>query len=228
VAIAGTLLAPPPLSSKRLEVVGDSISAGFGVGCATNGEAFTYATENNYLTYQAIAARRLGAEVFTMAWSGIGMYRDVGGSTTSASTPQMPVRYLRTIPSSDASTWAFAKYTPGAVVILLGTNDFAQGDPGQPFLTAYVDFAAGVRMRYPAARMYFSVSPMLSTERRTALKNYLGQVVAARNGSGDSNVAIIEFPPVAPNAWACGHPNAATHVIMANLLEQTLKTDLGW
>ena len=91
----GTLLAPPPRSGKRLEIVGDSISVGYGVHCRSISESFTYATEDNYLAYGSLTARALGADLTTMAWSGIGMYRDVGGRTTATGSPQMPVRYLR-------------------------------------------------------------------------------------------------------------------------------------
>ncbi len=226
VTFDGTLLAPPPLPAKQLEIVGDSISVGFGVECKTIGEAFTYATENNYLTYQALAARKLGAELHTEAWSGIGMWRDVGGNSDAAS--QMPARFLRTLPSDDKSVWDFSKYTPDAVVVLLGTNDFAKGDPGQPFVDAYIAFVAQLRAHYPKARHYYAVSPMLGGANRTAHKNYLGKVVTARNAAGDMNVGMIEFAQPASDAWGCGHPNAATHATMAGVLEQALTSDLGW
>jgi hypothetical protein len=223
--VGGQLLSPPPPSAKRLEVVGDSITVGFGVECKTQGEAFSYATENNYLTYEAIAARDLGAEVLTMAWSGIGMWRDVGGGTTT----QMPERYLRTLGNEDnGSKWDFASYLPGAVVVLLGTNDFAGSDPGQPYVDAYKKFVGDVRGRYPLARLYLAHSPMLSGDRGTKLAGYVDQVKADRAAQGDQNVGIIDFKPPAADAWGCGHPNGATHLIMAGVLEQALKQDLAW
>lgn len=220
----GALIAPPPVSSKRIEVVGDSISVGYGVECQTQAEAFTYATENNYGTYQAITGRTLGADVVTLAWSGIGMYRDVGGGMTD----QMPVRYVRAVAHENTSMWDFAKFTPGVVVVHLGTNDFAHGDPGQPFVQAYVDFVTNVRMHYPNARIYCAVSPMVGGTNRTLFEGYVKQVVTTRAASGDTNLAVIEFAEPSSTGWACGHPNAATHEIMATLLEQTLKNDLGW
>ncbi|HXI59396.1 MAG TPA: GDSL-type esterase/lipase family protein, partial [Polyangia bacterium] len=116
-----------------------------------------------------------------------------------------------------------------AVVVHLGTNDFAAGDPGGPFLQAYVDFVRDVHTRYANARIYCAVSPMLSGTKRTMLTDYLNQVIAMRAAAGDHSLALITFaPPDANTGWGCGHPNAATHVIMANLLTRTLKTDLGW
>lgn len=226
VTIDGELLAPPAAPSKRLEIIGDSISVGFGVECKTKEEGFTFATENNYLSYQALTARKLGAELYTEAWSGIGMWRDVGGSTTAKD--QMPARFLRTIGNEEANGWDFGKYVPDAVVAHLGTNDFAKGDPGQPFVDAYIAFVKDLRTRYPKARQYFALSPMLGGGNRTQCKTYLNNVLTARKAAGDMNVALIEFAQPAADAWGCGHPNGATHAIMAGVLEQALKTDLGW
>ncbi|HEX3855201.1 MAG TPA: SGNH/GDSL hydrolase family protein [Polyangiaceae bacterium] len=220
----GTLLAPAS-AKHRIEVIGDSITVGFGVECKTNSEAFSYATENNYLTYEALTARKFSADVFTEAWSGMGLWRDVGGGFDQ----QMPVRYVRTIPNEDTtSTWDFAGYVPDALLINLGTNDFAKGDPGQPFVDAYQTLVADLRKHYPMARLYLSVSPMLSGDNRTKQKGYLTTVQSARTTAGDHNVAILEFMPPASDAWTCGHPNAATHVIMATAFEQALSADLGW
>ena len=119
-------------------------------------------------------------------------------------------------------------YTPAAVLVLLGTNDFAKGDPGAPFVDAYTKFVTDMRGRYPAARLYLAHSPMLSGDRGTALAAYLEQVKSARATAGDTNIGIVDFKPPAADAWGCGHPNAATHAIMAELLKQTLKQDLGW
>jgi len=57
----GSLLAPPPESSKRLEIVGDSISAGYGVECKTISEVFTYADREQFPNVRfAHGARRSG------------------------------------------------------------------------------------------------------------------------------------------------------------------------
>jgi Carbohydrate esterase 2 N-terminal/GDSL-like Lipase/Acylhydrolase family len=222
--LGGELLSPPPPSNKRLEVVGDSISVGFGVECKTIGEQFAYATENNYQTYEALAARDLSAELMTLAVSGIGMWRDVNGNMGV----EMPDMYLRTFQSDGNSPWDFKSYTPAAVVVNLGTNDFAKGDPGQPFVDAYVTFVTAVRGRYPAARLLLAVSPMLGGGNRTKIQGYLAQVKTTRAGQGDQNIAIIEFAQPAQDAWGCGHPNGATHAIMAGVLKQALTQDLGW
>lgn len=223
--VTGTLLSPPKPFAKRLELIGDSITVGFGVECKTNGEMFAYATENNYQTYEAVAARQLGAELVTMAVSGIGIWRDTGGNIGT----EMPDMYLRTLPGDGNLKWDFARYTPDAVVINLGTNDFATGDPGQTFVDLYAKFLTDIRGRYPKARLYLAVSPMLGGAKRTSIKSYLTTLQQQRVQGGDNNVAIVEFAePVAADGWGCGHPNEATHAIMAGTLEKALQQDLGW
>ena len=70
--------------------------------------------------------RELGAAHVAIAYSGIGMLRNNGGGTTGT----MPERYERTL-ADDAASLGLARYTPDVVVIDLGTNDFATGDPGR-------------------------------------------------------------------------------------------------
>ena len=216
----GVLLSPPVVSGKLIEVVGDSITVGFGVDCGPE-DGFSYATENNYQTYGAVAARALGAEVVTLAWTGIGMLRDDDGQEQA----QMPERYLRTIATEATSRWKFDSLTPDAVVVALGTNDFATGDPGADYVDAYSKFLDDVRGRYPDARLYLAGSPMIDD----GLVQYLTQLKNARAAQGDENVAVIDFqPPTGDDGWGCGHPNAATHKVMAAKLTQALKADLGW
>jgi lysophospholipase L1-like esterase len=222
VTVQGELLAPP-VPNKRLEVIGDSITAGFGVDCKQD-DGFSYSNENHYGTYAGLAARALGADLFTLAQTSIGMWRDDDAQTQN----QMPVLYLRTLGNSASSRWNFADWNPGAVVINLGTNDFAFGDPGQDYLNNYVKFVDDMRGRYPAARIYLALSPMLFDELRDTQRRYLEQVKSGRGSKGDTNVAILDLPVPTDNQWGCGHPNAASHAAIAVVLQQALKADLGW
>jgi len=226
----GTLLPPPTAATKHLEVIGDSISVGFGTECKTAGEAFSFATENNYITYEALTARRFAAELYTEAWSGIGMYSDLNGTSKINAANEMPARYQYTCPSDTTIKWDFSRYTPDAVVILLGTNDFngSGGDPGSGFADAYTKFVTDLRAHYARARFYLAVSPMIGGAARATLTKYLDQVITARAGANDENLALLTFDPVASGAYTCGHPNAATHQIMAGVLEAALTNDLGW
>ena len=217
---------PTTVAKHRLEVIGDSISAGYG-NEGTLPCQFSAATENQYLSYEAIAARAVDAELFTEAWSGIGMLHSYEGSTTD----QMPVRYLRTLPERATSTWDFTKFIPEAVVINLGTNDFSQGDPGADFQSAYLKFVSDLRGHYPSARFFLAVGSMLSGDSYTRAAAYLKAVIDARAQGGDKNLTLLEFGSQDGTADGLGcdyHPSLKTHQKMADKLIAALKTDLGW
>jgi lysophospholipase L1-like esterase len=132
----GALLDPPPPAGRLIEVVGDSVSCGFGtLGARSDGDG--HATQSHWHTYGAVAARALGAGLSTIAASGYGMYRGYDGDTANA----LPQLYGRTITKDPSSAWGFAAQ-PDAVVINLGTNDInaGKGDPGRPFRAAYLGF----------------------------------------------------------------------------------------
>jgi lysophospholipase L1-like esterase len=215
---------PVTVPTHRLEVIGDSISAGYG----NEGTGpFSAATENHYLTYEAIAARAVNAELYTEAWSGIGMFRNYDGTNTDV----MPARYPRTLPERATSTWDFAKFVPDAVVINLGTNDFSAGDPGAGFQTAYLKFVTDLRAHYPSARFFLAVGSMLGGEDYKKVAAYLQAVIDARASSGDKNLTLLEFgtqDAAADGIGSDSHPSLKTHQKMADKLQAALKADLGW
>jgi len=199
-------------------VIGDSLTAGAGVegtstSCSPNIDAFT----NNYLAYGSVAARALGADVVNIAWSGIGVYRSY-----SASDPTMPARYDYAIPN-DQTPWDFSRFAPHVVVVNLGTNDFGPGDPGKPYVDAYVAFTKHVREKYPSAP--FVLIDMYGGERATALQS----VISALKDSGETKTSMLSFSSVPNNNTACNqHPNTAAQKAMGDLLAAHLETLLGW
>ncbi len=218
-------LSGPPVPARRLEVIGDSISAGYG-NEGTLPCPFEPKTENHYLTYEAIAARSLSAELYTEAWSGIGMLRNNGDTSGT-----MPERYPRALPERAASSWDFSSYVPDAVLINLGTNDFAKGDPLAAFQTTYTKFVSDLRGHYPKARFYLGVGPMLGGPDYDKAKAYLNGVIAARAALGDRNLALLLFDTQNAQGDGLGcdyHPSLATHQKMAAKLVATLQADLGW
>jgi lysophospholipase L1-like esterase len=225
----GQLLAPPATPDRRIEIYGDSITAGYGLDGQGPNCTFTPDTENHYLTYGALTARALGTELHTIAWSGIGMYRNYMVATASADA--MPAVYARTLPDQAASVWAFDSWQPHAVVINLGTNDASNGDdPGTPFRTAYLDFVRTLRQKYPSTYFVLTIGPMLSGTSLAVIKGHLQAVIQTRLTEGDSQLSFLEFPvQTGSDGYGCDwHPNAATNAKMATLLTAELKTRLGW
>jgi lysophospholipase L1-like esterase len=224
---AGGALLPPSLpSTRRIEIVGDSVTSGYG-NESVGGQCPNALLSQNYdVAYGAVAARTVNADLITIAWTGKGMYRNNQGDTTLT----MPILYGRTLPDITTSTWDFTSWIPDAVVIYLGNNDFGKGDPGQPYVTTYNTFIARVRTNYPKALIICTIGPNLSGTDLTEERAYVQGIVTAENTAGDMNVVFLEMPqPTAAEGTGCGgHPLAVTHARMGAALAALLQMKLGW
>jgi lysophospholipase L1-like esterase len=227
----GQLLAPPAPSERRIEIVGDSITAGYGNEGADMNCGFSPDTENHYLTYGALSARALGAELSTVAWSGKGVVCNYGDDASSCTDP-LPPYYDRTLPARADSAWDFSRWQPQAVVINLGTNDFSTAmDPTQDqFEQALGTLFEHMRAQYPEALILATVGPLLTGADLATARTYIANVVQKRNDAGDAKVQAFELAPTnAADGYGCDwHPSLKTHQVMAEALTAKLREELGW
>lgn len=230
---AGSTLLPMVGPVRRLEFVGDSITAGFGVDGTDPNCLFSSDTENYSHTYAALTAYALGADQVAIAATGAGVYRNWGGTTTNT----IGDLYQRTLATDWTTRWNFSRYLPDAVIFNLGTGDFSSGDPGRDaFLGAYRTLLSRARQSYPKALFVVAVGPMLSdlwpvgANALTQARSYVTQLVAGLNAAGDSNVKLIEFPNQdGAMSFGCkSHPSAVTQRAMADQLTAFLRQELRW
>ncbi|WP_437630732.1 SGNH/GDSL hydrolase family protein [Sorangium sp. So ce854] len=231
------LLPVPPAPERRIEIIGDSISAGYGIDGPDQNCPFTSETENNYLAYSALTGRLLEADTNIIAWSGRGVIRNYDDEAADT----MPEIYGRTIADEAQPAWDFSSWVPQVVVINLGTNDFSINVPGdaqfrQPFTNGYAGLVETVREKYPEAFIFCTIGPMLSdgypegAQALTRARDYIGQVVEDRNADGDDRVRLLEFPAQSEaNGYGCDwHPSAKTNELMATQLAEAISEELGW
>lgn len=204
---AGTKQLPPTERPRRIEYIGDSITCGYGdegqnATCPYDvpvrqvkdekgqlNDVKIPASQNIYLAYGSIAARKLAADAVTLCFSGKGVvlnYREQGVGEGKLATPgdkpdpdaktTVPQYYLRTVASDPKSPpWDFAKERPEekpqVVVINLGTNDFARdlNQDGIPdgidlpkFREGYKAFVQFVRSKRPEAQIFLAIPPMVT------------------------------------------------------------------
>lgn len=232
----GALVPSPEPFTRRIEYVGDSITCGYGDTGNGPNCSFSPETEDETVAYGSLAAAALGAQAIVTAYSGKGMYREYGGSTTN----QMPVLFERALPDDSSSTWGFTTPAPDVVVINLSTNDFAQGDPGNPFVQAYEAFLHQLRQHYPSAYIVCALSPMLGDPNHATSGGYVQTAAAQARSAGDMRVSTLQVAAdggtfsgfatqLASNGYGCDyHPTVKTHQLMGTQLAAAIPSIVGW
>lgn len=212
-------------------------------------------TESSNLAYSTLTAKALNAQYTLVASSGRGLYRNQGTSAdaTGLTTPSVPTLWKYTLhPYSDnqvapangnvaevsgIAAYDDAAWSPQAVVINLGTNDYGDhgttADPNaNPFdATAYTaamtNLLTAIHAKYPNAVIFPMVGPMLTVNQQTNIKAAITSAVTA---------AALPATAVAPtvaggvqnvdttSSTGCEyHPLPSEHEAMATILEQAIK-----
>lgn len=243
----GTLLAPPVAPARRIEIVGDSQPAAFGIegvgqgpDCPDNDWAAKW--QNFHRSFGARLGETFDADVQGTVYSGKGMVKNIWRPDVEP----MPAIFDRADPLEPGSLWDFSKFVPHVVVVMLGGNDFAEGQPDESngrgpatpaeFQAATDAFAGTLRSKYPQAHIYLALSPSVTDadpvgrSSRTNVKNAFSAVAADRTAKGDTKIHFVE-PPVAQASelTGCnGHGSPAYHDRLAGDLAAVIKNDLGW
>ncbi|HTB57694.1 MAG TPA: SGNH/GDSL hydrolase family protein [Polyangia bacterium] len=220
----GALTSPPAPPPRLIEVIGDSISCGYGT-LGTLGDSDCFPTESHWDTYGAVAARALGADIHTIAMSGQGAYRNYGGDMNNT----LPMVYTRALTNDATPAWDFRTQAQ-AVIVNLGTNDINGGDPGTPFETAYTGLLAAARAKYPGALIVCIIGPLLSGTELSTMQAHILASVNARIAAGDHDVEFFDqIATQTSDKEACQyHPDPAENQIMANQIVAELRARLGW
>ncbi|MBK9575851.1 MAG: hypothetical protein IPK50_21940 [Fibrobacterota bacterium] len=214
--IDGTPGTPPAESDRRIEFYGNSITCGYGILDSVASHPFSVQTENEALTYAALAADSVGAQRHTICWSGRGVVQNYGGDTKSATVPRM---YKQVLTWDTTVVWDFSRWVPQVVVIDLGTNDYstasAQPDSAKFFRT-YRDFVDTLHARYPLARFVLVDGPMMSDNYPSGLKtltkirSHLDNVVADVTKRGIKATHLSLTPQEDSRGYGADyHPNRA-------------------
>lgn len=166
IAEDGKLLNPPQRPKRRIEVYGDSVSAG------EVSEAVRYVGKedpehngeysNSWYSYAWMTARKLNAEIHDIAQGGIPLLDGSGWFCDSEligmESVWDKVHYNPAL--GEPTLWEFEKYIPQVVIVAIGQNDsnpedYMQYDPegwkAMEWKNRYERFLRGLRVKYPQA-----------------------------------------------------------------------------
>lgn len=234
----------PP--SRQVEIIGDSISVGYGLdGVLPCTDSAAY--QNNPKTYGAVAAKALGADYTVLAWSGKGLVRNIAtGNPEDEKLPLIPALYSRYGANDADGSYTFPEsWNPDVVVINLGTNDWSYlgynengsypaRDPIDPatFTAGAVDFVHSIQTHYPEAEFFLLNSPMLGDSwptpedaQKTTQTNAILEAIELLN---DEKVHFLDWPSQGSDVGCDYHPNEATNAAEAEVLAAAISEVLGW
>lgn len=232
-----SLLPPPKALSRKIEFIGNSITAGYGNEDSIKGNGFKPHTENNYLAFGAITARNLNAEYSAVCYSGKGVYRNYDHSTKQT----LPILYKLTYPMPKVS-WDFKSWIPQLVVINLGTNDFATGPPPEDeFVRAYFNLLLKIKNHYPKATIICLDGPMLingwpkdpdsgmPVNTKSLLRLYIQNAVNLMKYEGYSRIYTFSLTTNGQFGYGANwHPNVKQHQYNAAELTGFIQEVMNW
>jgi len=171
--LEGELLPPPERPLRRMEVYGDSVSAGEVSEaehcCGQVDPPHQGQYSNSYLSYAWQAARLLGAELHDIAQGGISL-QDGTGYFNAPDYLGMLTCYDRV--SYDPTfgpckPWNFRRWTPHVVVVAIGQNDAHpenfmeadyEGEKARKWRQDYAHLISLLREKYPKAHLVLTTT----------------------------------------------------------------------
>eukprot|EP01052_Picozoa_sp_SAG31_P011694 SAG31_NODE_668_length_12945_cov_15.915849_4_plen_346_part_00 len=235
----GRALPPSEPRSRRIELIGDSISAGYGARgsqalhnkslasnldralCPVNDQTSGIAGDgtSNYIWK---IAEHFEADLALIAWSGKGMFRNCCDPGE-----KMPEYWLQTLGGGNHTTdWDHSRFVPDMMVINLGTNDAPRGgDDSKNFSHAYTAFVLNALEIYrnPSLPVFVAQGPMNCAEE---LRIALSETILAVNMAGGR---AIYLNLCGPSCDGCGgHPGQVAHAAMAEMAIPSIAKEMGW
>lgn len=216
--VDGTMLPRPADKPLKLEVIGDSISAAFGLLSNT----LTSEGEDGAYTYGSLIAEELDMDLSTVAASGYGIYMNNSGTTNETMSHlydmAQPVLNKRL-------AWDHSRYHPDLILVGLGTNDMASNAPAEQVAAAVTAFIRRLKVLHPDAQILWAFGLMGVG----ALSDPIRQAVEAED-DGSGKVRYVELPnqtTYGGGTGAAGHPNRRSHFRTAEFLLPLVKEMLG-
>ena len=225
IIIDGQLRSANPDSPRKIEVYGDSISAGAVVEYEATGvrdpEGNNNYLSNAYYSYASILARNYDAELSLVAQSGASLMDGFGFWNQGTGTESF---YDKLKPLKDSPEWDFSNYHPDLVIIALGQNDsgsirIGRDVSAETWKKHYKQLIANLRAKYPET-YFIGMFPNMYHDR--AWDNYITEAIAEyREEYNDDRIFSLIHEQVTP-----GHPRIGEQQQMSDTLTEFIDTAL--
>ena len=202
------LLELPDAQTRKIEVYGDSVSAGE----VTEAVDYTGKTDpehqggysNSWYSYAWMTARKLGAELHDTSQGGIALLDGTGwfGAPAYYGVESCYDKLAYNPDLGEVKKWDFSRYTPQVVVVAIGQNDnhpvdYMASDPecsaAEHWRKRYREFIETLMKRYPKAQIILTTTILKHQPNWDAsIGTVCGQIASERvhhflyrrNGSG--------------------------------------------
>lgn len=227
-----------PDRPRRIEVIGDSITCGYGNEGVLDRDTFTTAQENPEEAYAVLSANALNADYQLVSWSGIGVItnwipEDVNEPLEEILMPDL-YRYrdkrLCEKLGLPLASWDSAQYQPDLIVLHLGTNDdsYVRKIPERQayFAGKYYAFLEQIHEQNPQAAILCTLGVMgqdLCGEEQQQTVRFAQEHPGVR-------IAYLVLPrqDEADGIGADSHPSKRTHQKTAAVLTQKIREFMDW
>ncbi len=214
----GKIYQPNAVSTRTMQFVGDSITVGYGSDNPNGETEWSTATEDGTITYAALTAQYFSAENHTIAVSGRGIVKNVGGDSDDFA----PAMYEYT-DWRKHDQWDHSQYVPDVIVINYGTNDKSAGVSAADFKVGCKAFVQQVRKDNPTSIIIYAYGFM-----GNSYATQVSEVVSELNAAGDSKIHYLALTPITSSEASLGHPNTAAHADRAQTLIAKVAEVTGW
>ncbi len=236
------LLPPPEKKQRQIQIIGDSITCGFGIEGSVEDLVHNTAMENPAKAYSVLTARALDADVEIVAWNGKGVFSSYIGedSNTPDRSWLVPMLYEYTDagccmqyfhePEKQWEKWDASRLTPDLVIVYLGTNDasYTRGIPerNQEFNQAYQQLLQNIHSRHPQAKILCtlgSMDPRLNSTVEQAVSEFAEKVP-------DVGITYLPLPNQREEdgLGTFWHPTPITHKKAAALITERAREFMDW
>lgn len=231
------ILTPPAAKKLKIEMIGDSITCGYGNEGGVEETQHDTSKENPMGAYSLLTATHLDADVNVVAWNGKGVitaYIGEDAPKVKDADWLVPMLYEYTdagcerdylhTPEDKWEKWDNSNFIPDIITVYLGTNDASYTDNdaarNEEFVNGYTKFLGTIRSKNPE----IPILCMLGTMDKRLCGSVERAVELFNSKNNTDNVYYLELPfqDEADGLSINWHPTVKTHRKTAEIVEKKI------